>query len=195
MVRALLAGRKTQTRRIVKEPGCARPRTLHIFNGRPWVDDPYKGDVEVRCPFGQPGDRLWVREAWRVCGGREYEYQQDRGQVMYRATHEIDGFPLGWESYYKWRPSIHMPRWASRITLEIRDVRVERLQEISVADAIAEGVNVHPDFHGKPCDSIYSPVQAFRDLWESIHGLGAWEASPWVWAVAFQRVQADADQA
>jgi len=94
-----------------------------------------------------------------------------------------------------WRSPIHMPRWASRITLEITGVRVEQLQDISDEDALAEGVNVHPDFHGKARDSIYSPIQAFRDLWESIHGPGAWEANPWVWVVEFQRVQADAHQA
>ncbi|NYT22988.1 hypothetical protein H0A73_05195 [Alcaligenaceae bacterium] len=87
----------------------------------------------------------------------------------------------------RWRPSIHMPLWASRITLEITGVRVERLLEISSADALAEGVNVHPDHHDKPASSVYSPVQAFRDLWEDINGAGAWTENPWVWVVEFRR--------
>lgn len=83
-------------------------------------------------------------------------------------------------------PSIHMPRWASRINLTIKNVRVERLCDISEADALAEGVNVHPAHHGKPKESIYSPFQAFADLWESINGPESWAANPWVWVVEFE---------
>lgn len=87
-------------------------------------------------------------------------------------------------------PAIHMPRWASRITLVVTGVRVERLQDISEADALAEGVNVHQDHHGRPTTSIYSPVQAYRDLWEQINGPGSWDSNPWVWAVDFKRLGA-----
>lgn len=113
-----------------------------------------------------------------------------------------DNFSPGCEVFYRadgeclalqpWRPSIHMPRWASRITLEVTSVRVERLQDISEADALAEGVNAHQDHHGRPTTSIYSPVQAYRDLWEQINGPGSWDANPWVWAVDFKRLEAAA---
>lgn len=81
-----------------------------------------------------------------------------------------------------------MPRWASRITLEITDVRVERLQAISEADAKAEGVSVHPDHHGKPRTSSYSHVQAYRDLWDQINDPDSWGANPWVWVINFKKI-------
>lgn len=199
MVRALLAGTKTQTRRVVKPQPCAAVTSVYL----PFRDEPNNwhgyGDDLIRwlgrCPYGQPGDLLWGRESWRVCGGREYEYQQDRCRVMYRATHEEDGFPLGWESY-KWRPSIHMPRWASRITLEVTGVRVERLQDISEADAIAEGIeravigddwrrysDAASELAGLP--PCVTPRASYQSLWESINGPGSWDANPWVWVVEF----------
>lgn len=176
MVRALLAGTKTQTRRPVK--GWALE----------WLTPPISFTPEYvahpdnkACPYGQPGDRLWVRETWRVCGGREYEYQQDRRQVMYRSTHQEDGFPLTWESY-TWRPSIFMPRWASRITLEVTKVRVERLQSISRGDAMAEGCPFPNMAKGD------DPRQWYAELWDQINGAGAWDANPWVWAIDFKRL-------
>lgn len=181
MVRAILAGTKTQTRRVVKQP--QRRDGLKLL-------PELLRDIGVggACPYGQPGDRLWLREAWRVCGGREYEYQQDRSQVMYRATHHEDGFPLTWESY-KWRPSIHMPRWASRITLEVTGVRVERLQDISEADAVAEGAPPsHPSIDRISREFGYAdfPRSWYAQLWESINGPGSWQADPWVWVVEFR---------
>ena len=181
MVRAILAGTKTQTRRIVKPSTMPRWPELH----------PEMGDILPLCPYGQPGGRLWARETWRVRGGQEYEYQQDRSQVMYRATHREDGFPIGWESY-KWRPSIYMPRWASRITLEVTGVRVERLQDISEADASAEGVpnQTRLTGYGKGDGCQWGPaepVAEYRALWESINGPGSWDANPWVWVVEFKR--------
>ena len=126
-VMAILDGRKTQTRRIMKpQPNRTWPDevTPHWSVGGnrtlPGASNP------LRCPYGVPGDRLWVREAWRLPDGAP------KGWVDYRADDTRDGF--------KWKPSIHMPRWASRITLEVTDVRVERLQDISEADAMAEGV-------------------------------------------------------
>lgn len=177
MVRSLLNCTKSQTRRVVKP----QPVIHWVVPG------------EVSCPYGQPGDRLWVRESWRVCGGCEYEYQQDHSQVMYRATHQEDGFPLGWESY-KWRPSIHMPRWASRINLEITAVRVERLADISKDDAMAEGIVIQPDGGFGLADSTHynfsDPTDSYASLWESINGAGSWFANPWVWVVEFKRVKA-----
>lgn len=198
MVRALLAGTKTQTRRALspQPPDTTHQvSTWHHPDARPhfyaWTDNG-EGCAEIAddawckpCPYGQPGDRLWVRETWRVCGGREYEYQQDRSQVMYRATHQEDGFPLTWESYV-WRPSIFMPRWASRITLEVTGVRVERLQDISIADAMAEGV-VETNANLRGLEPCMEWRYAYEDLWRQINGPDSWDANPWVWVIEFRR--------
>lgn len=196
-VRAILAGTMTQTRRAVKIRGLdfvgGGPRNGADWNdpscwgfedcntGRNWALASGEGVDDVfSCPHGVPGDRLWVRETWRVMG----ESPEDtldmfgRDDIQYRADRD--------ESYIgKYRSSIHMPRWASRITLEITNVRVERLQNISEADAMAEGtppVLVPPDGGDQP------HVVGYRDLWESINGAGSWDANPWVWVVAFRRV-------
>ncbi len=201
MVRTILAGQKTQTRRVVRKQFSrdAEPAEVPATSPAGWQISGHSGlwwddagacfDDAIRCPYGQTGDRLWVREAWRVCGGREYEYMQDQTQVMYRATHQEDGFPLGWESY-KWRPSIHMPRWASRISLEITGVRVERLNDISELDAKAEGCSVPLIIYPDEPREQYSHAHAYRHLWESINGKGSWAANPWVWAIEFKRVTA-----
>jgi hypothetical protein len=144
------------------------------------------------CPYGEAGDRLWVRETWAR--------DDEDGQMIYRADagHNIDANV--WEQgrmegvpRCRWRPSIHMPRWASRITLEVTDVRVERLQDISEADALAEGiVRQHDGGYGLPDGSHYhhtDPRISYWSLWDAINGQGATEANPWVWAVSFQRVQ------
>ena len=191
MVRALLAGSKTQTRRPLKiQPLDILPMQGDAA-GREWVAlmtrDPEPKGTVLRCRYGVPGDRLYVRETWQAVNGNDRARHivthpaPDRGWIEYAATPRDD------EPAYKWRPSIHMPRWASRITLEVTAVRVERLQDISEADAIAEGVNVHSDHHGKPRTSIYSPVQAYHDLWESINGPGSWDANPFVWVISFLR--------
>lgn len=189
MVRAILDGRKTQTRRIIKSV----PAT-HNFHG--WVmsstqakdegkacwaigDSPLlKEPIRLNCPLGKIGDRLWVRETWRKfdfsdeCGCSEYPCGcPENGAIMYRATQD-DG-----ES--KWRPSTHMPRRYSRITLEITNVRVERLQDISEQDAIAEGItNI----------SVLSKY-IFSKLWESIYGFDSWSSNPWVWVIEFKKVE------
>lgn len=193
MVRAILDGRKTQTRRILKGvPGDVddlRVEECHptridrygeAYPGTPVLGATTRdGEWMQACPFGEVGDEMWVREthSWN---DPDYE-EQDRADAIgrprdafgrwcwYRATDgEIDG---------PWRPSIHMPRWASRITLRITDVRVERLQSISEADAIAEGV----EHRGLP-------QIAFANFWESINGAGSWDVNPWVWAISFERV-------
>lgn len=228
MVRAILAGTKTQTRRVVKpQPTPAtRFNTNLPLQAGDWVW-PYPSSTAVRvtnrptgpegwskhCPYGQPGDRLWVRETWREIGA-----PGSRDGADYRATYVEEsvagGIPrahaLEMEAIERWRPSIHMPRWASRITLEITDVRVQRLQDISEADAIAEGVK--PDAGGICGDDdimvpyimsehdmrnldkpmMPAPVARFVLLWDSINGkqpgVTNWNANPWVWALALKRV-------
>lgn len=178
MVRALLAGRKTQTRRV------AKPRKHTSLLGGSWSDsyvlDPGNAQWLMRdCPYGAPGDRLWVREAWRlsVAGGFVY-YRADREHE--ECTAEL----AKRDPSLAWRPSIHMPRWASRLTLEVVSIRVERLQDISEADAIAEGVAVP-----MTCDVEHTARNAFRSLWERINGPGSWDANPWVWVVEFRRAR------
>ena len=175
MVRALLAGTKTQTRRVIK------PRHLAFLNQdaaamlSDWNERPL--------PYGKTGDRLWVRETFARIDGQTRPWIE----TDYRATYTHGdrlGDSLGFKK--RWTPAIHMPRHASRITLEITGVRAERLHSISTTDALAEGVNVHPDHHSKPCTSPYSPVQAYRDLWEQINGPGNWDLNPWVWVVTFK---------
>jgi hypothetical protein len=168
MVRAILADRKTQTRRIYEG--------FFLTPDKPcWhLDDAGRGG----CPYGMPGDQMWVRETWaHPVPGCEFQ-----GGVSYRADH-IDPRGDGPAHPMKWRPSIHMPRWASRITLEITGVRVERLNAISHDDAIAEGVS-------GGCGPGYSfACYEFKQLWLSIHGHGSWDANPWVWVVEFRRVE------
>ncbi len=232
MVRAILDGRKTVTRRMVKGIELARgeargvrvaPNTFcyldfdgvpglswRPFGGSPTV--PYPPEkVEAACPYGGPGDRLWVRETWAPC-----EASMRRGSFQYRADGAVghrwstNGGEEGWSRNghtlglapndalgvwvgppSRWRPSIHMPRWASRITLEVTGVRVERLQAITEADAVAEGVeraaggwrNYDATFRR---ESFPDPVVSYRSLWESINGPDSWRAEPWVWVVSFR---------
>ncbi|MDP3650537.1 MAG: hypothetical protein Q8R67_02530 [Rhodoferax sp.] len=184
MVRALLGGSKTQTRRVFKyKNGGVQPRTNDL---------PGMRQIMHNCPYGQPGNRLWVRETWGYFGGDEYIYQKDIGSVGYRAS-QIDGLdhiPGG-----RWRPSIHMPRWASRLTLEITGVRVERLNDISRADAEAEGCtkNHNGYYWGGPHETsglkqLASAKGAYRDLWESLNGTDSWAANPCVWVIEFKRI-------
>lgn len=207
MVRAILDGRKTQTRRAVKPqpevmydyPNC--PDMLEFLH--PVTSGTYsRKSFTQTCPYGQPGDRLWVREKWAPC---DSQYIQNTDTATYACfpdgsqkfrngnyfpwTHPVknNGWPSGW----KWKPSIHMPRWASRITLEITDVRVERLNEISVEDAIAEGVKCPCNFHYCTLCHV-TPSQLFTKLWSSIHaadGPNGWDANPWVWVLEFKRIQ------
>ncbi|CAG0966332.1 hypothetical protein MTYP_01013 [Methylophilaceae bacterium] len=204
MVRAILDGRKTQTRRVIKpQPdGGVQNGVIGPLNG--------VGNLLV-CRLGQPGDRLWVRETFcpiypqnpNYNGGNPIEYD-------YAATYKHGdrlGDSIGIKK--KWAPSIHMPRAASRITLEITGIRVERLQDISEADARAEGLKGLtkdgnlvkygiPDSDGLPgsdntgwdwCDWHADSRQAFRRLWSSINGPDSWAANPWVWVIEFRRIK------
>lgn len=167
MVRAILEGRKTVTRRVVK-PQTIRASLLH--EQRPHWIDASNGHV-VRCPYGQPGDRLWVRETWCSYGnGPIYRADYDK----YSPISDGIGGP--------WKPSVHMPRWASRIALGIVSVRVERLQNLDDHDAMAEGADQIGD-----CEGAF--VAGFRRLWESINGPGSWDQNPWVWVIEFKRVE------
>ena len=175
MVRAILDGRKTQTRRVVKLLGadCIEERAWEThFLQSPWPWSP-QADEWLACPYGAPGDRLWVRETWAP--------HDTKKLAFYRADHPEwttgDGGDVD-----RWRPSIHMPRWASRITLEVTGVRVERLNNISDADARAEGCPFDEPPAGKPW-------AWFRKLWMDINGADSWAANPWVWVVSFKRVE------
>jgi hypothetical protein len=194
MVRAILDGSKTQTRRVVKPQPIYDGRFAGNWkivgkNGHEAATcSPLVGEL---CPHGRQDDRLWVRENFRPIypqdptynGGRPIEYD-------YAATYQ-HGNRLG--DYIgikkRWKPSIHMPRAASRITLEVTGVRVERLQDISEDDALAEGCSstaiVHED--GEDYTGHYASEE-YQDLWESINGPGSWEANPWVWVVEFKRL-------
>ena len=176
MVRALLAGTKTQTRRIIK------PQHLAFFNQdaaamlSDWNERPL--------PYGQPGDRLWVRETFARIDGQTRPWIETDYKATYTHGDRL-GDTLGIKK--RWTPSIHMPRHASRITLEVTGVRVERLQDISEADAIAEGVR----------NSLHLPGgrfarENFAHLWWTINGDGSWESNPWVWVIEFKRVEGGA---
>lgn len=193
MVRAALDGSKTQTRRVVKLTDAAHVKEPR--GHRRW--HPGDPDATQACPYGQPGDRLWVRETWLKTNPWSAGGHHTYG---YRASDAIE-FPDA-----VWRPSIHMPRIASRITLEITGVRVERLQDISEADAKAEGVKIKEKFVTAKTPShaehraFLAGVQhlfskslqstlAYACLWQSINGPTSWAANPWVWVVEFKALQ------
>jgi len=215
MVRAILAGRKTQTRRIVK---WQRNEDLNLsfsslepenIGGNRWTLSSRDGmgcwnvRAHAHCPFGVPGDRLWVREAHAFTTGID---SAPLNTVIYRADDPSDQWAWNRKSRQDtprspWRPSIHMPRWASRITLEVERIRVQRVQDISDEDIEKEGIGASRVVAGDArcgCSWRYgvdgkhfalSPDQAFSELWDSIHGPGAWDRNDWVWAVTFRRVE------
>ena len=207
MVRAILEGRKTMTRRVIKpQPQdvgyggecCVRP----YCTGTPWPLAYYarwgacwNSSSPLYCPYAPVGRKLWVRETWKVSSNLDEfapnelpNYYKTRENVRYLADPDTD-------LSGKKRVSIHMPRWASRITLEVTAVRVERLQDITDEDAKAEGVELAAAFasfvfdtQGQRAARKSAYRSAFADLWEEINGSGSWEANPWVWVVEFRRV-------
>ena len=193
MVRAILDGRKTQTRRIVKFVQFDRSDTPGYdwhFRGTAkgtkrsslWQDMRHEQILSM-CPYGKPGDRLWVRET-HCKYGSGYIYRAEYG------THTPISDGIGGP----WKPSIHMPRVASRITVEITSVRVERLQDITEADAMTEGVEriyLSPrEINGMQVHPLTSSYfAAFMELWRSINGPESWAANPWVWVVEFRRCE------
>ena len=179
MVEAILDDRKTQTRRVVK------PQPVFVAAPNvPFKTEDADPNGIIRCPHGKPGDRLWVRETFAPMIGGGYVYAADYTAERLKAPGG-SGF---------WKPSIHMPRSASRITLEITGVRIERLNDISEDDAIAEGVDVKMDavMTAAQCRGKAGTAAQLEywHLWESIHGKGSWDANPFVWVVEFNRVTA-----
>ncbi len=214
MVRAILDGRKTQTRRPVKFP-------VHDKNlGCELAGNELAGELSagnyLNSAFGKPGDRIWVREAYRLPASLDDVSPTGVGEMAvatgYRKPwaptfYEFTGtFSDGWKGFEtppkvsdagKLRPSIHMPRWASRILLEITNVRVERLNSIRDVDAMREGIQnlttcSHSDFGIPGVVNAQHPVRAFQLLWESIYGADSWRANPWVWVIEFKRVEGGA---
>ena len=201
MIRAILDGRKTQTRRMVKAKDsdpkrCITLATLmanvnewRLQDGRWFGIDGYDTLVFADCPYGQLGDHLWVRETWTpdhadfyphfpICYRADFgpEYDRENGKVF--SSEQNAWFP------FKWRPSIFMPRRVCRITLEITGVRVERLNEITPEDAVAEGVQEFAKQH----NLTGYWTTSFARLWESINGKDSWSANPWVFVIEFKRL-------
>lgn len=256
MVRALLEGRKTQTRRIVKPqptngwafenpPVLGRITSSHPKRGRFGAfvrrglgSDFPEADL-IACPYGQPGDLLWVRETWAdllavspttdepmkigpgerlieeptfwIDGEGRKRWHYDGQVIAYRANSDVEfcdgngfmGDMADRSDMPTWKPSIHMPRWASRLTLRITDVRVQRLQDISEEDARAEGAGLYVPGHGfiteqtLHADPGYSnflaPRQGFEAIWTEINGADSWAANPWVWAISFEVIRENVD--
>lgn len=204
MVRAILEGRKTQTRRVVKpQPFVCEPdangNVYACWSDKPWprvkpTMDELLLDMRHRCPYGAPGDVLWVREAW--CWFPSNAPDGMGENVYYRANpnNQSNGATETMaRNGVRWRSPIHMPRWASRLSLRVTDVRVQRLQEISEEDAKAEGVqpiDIAAMLHGEPVGGgAISARQCFEVVWDTINGKRApWASNPWVWAVSFERI-------
>ena len=191
MVRAILEGRKTQTRRVVKpQPTEGGLHWVTACGGdfAAWQDaclllDEHSedgGPCQRTCPYGKPGDFLWVREAHAISANPDLK-------PWYRLDHE-EARSSGPRVDVKWRPSIHMPRWASRITLRITDIRVEHLHNISEEDAKAEGADF-VDYKIESCPGLGSYKEGFTRLWRDINGFDSLIENPWVWVVAFERVK------
>ena len=192
MVRALLDGSKTQTRRVVQgAPDDWAPIGPEVYsptvvdrNGdeQPGPDAYGSGNDDgsdwIRCPYGQPGDRLWVREAFRLCAEADSTPPRDT-DAAYRMWYEADAPHQPGAG--KLRPSMFMPRWACRITLVVTGVRVERLQDISRGDAMAEGCPFPNMARGE------DPRVWYEDLWCDLNGADSWRANPWVWVVEFRK--------
>lgn len=208
MVRAILDGAKTQTRRIIgPQPDGDTAGMVLCDDGEHWMNyvlpmDP--ADVRAtdlstgwKCPYGAKNDTLWVRETHAFIWPGDHSVPERECNVEYRADTDGESLPGDWPEDMRgdperplWRPSIHMPRWASRLTLRVENVRVERLQDISEDEAKAEGIKPSdkPGFYETPARDYAKPRVAFQRLWESINGAGSWEANPWVWVVEFTKL-------
>lgn len=197
MVRAIVSGTKTQTRRVIKN--------LIAYDDR-WVWKISKHSTltvavgeRIKSPYGEAGERLWVRERWRAMAGSMtligtdgcknlidyYSGFQEWKTCSYEQFLSPDNFELG-----KWKPSIHMPRWVSRIDLEITKIRVERLQDISEEDAKAEGCEIGWTSPQKISEERRKDYRGgFQQLWQSINGENSWSENPWVWVVEFKKIK------
>lgn len=230
MVRAILDGRKTQTRRVVKpQPSnYSPPENVHkpkhsaayfdsYCNKRKtdtnprgmsehwcwWTPDDRQGADWIKCPYGVPGDRLWVRESWNV-SGLAFGMKPRLTKFAAKSAWKYQATDTDWQ--HGWKPSIHMPRWASRLTLEITAVRVERLQDITTEQILAEGVAYPVSERRTPLIRVsgkFPPLDYlpdgeptheqllsahFASLWDSINGAESWNANPWVWVLTFKRI-------
>ena len=219
MVRAILEGRKTQTRRVIRrQPHMAHLGFMMLDEIKPGYaticgpDYPDGDSDDERCPFGMPGDQLWVRETWLQMDTdhwadpgkpKDWTYGQPkhprRNAIAYRAETDLDGEAIRIEYGYKWRPSIFMPRWASRITLKVKSLSVQPVQEISEFAAQAEGFAAWTH----RTEGTISARRQFQGLWEKLNGKGkkrrrsgfvdvipgnSWESNPWVWVIEFSRL-------
>jgi hypothetical protein len=199
MVRAILEGSKMQTRRVAMHP-VFQTLSYAVDCGDGWYGDE-EGQIQVRCPYGQPGDRLWVREAWRV--GEGYDELPGSKFTSPEVWYEVDTKTPPPKAG-RYRHARFMPRWASRLTLQVADVRVQRLQDISEEDAKAEGAPEICDMCGNSptheahwvCEKDYesqidvSHKVGFQKIWDSIYAESApWASNPWVWALTFKVVQ------
>jgi len=218
MVRAVLEGRKTQTRRLFKVRGpmgnlcqidSPDEEIIRMDDGSFHYLSTSEMSGPYPCPYGAPGERLWVRETFAIGGakGDPPAYRADMSADDLAEEREVRRLAPGLSKEYRnarWRPSIHMPRWASRITLEVTGVRVERLHEISYEDACAEGCAIPSlevpaiETATLPAASAESwdetsrrlrwPQRCYEQLWDSINGAESWAANPWVWVIEFKRV-------
>lgn len=194
MVNAILEGRKTMTRQIVKRQ--PKGETSHA---RYWCEETGEWEWMYNaitahpgsgffCPYGKPGDRLWVRESWRTETDFDDIYSPSQLSTSTKLLFEADADWSTNKTVGRLRPSIHMPRWASRILLEITDVRIERIRDITLGDIASEGVDCgnHPGEHDHLCSK--KATTAWITLWDSINGDGSWNANPYVWVVEFKRL-------
>ncbi|HFT3529532.1 TPA: hypothetical protein ACHV5P_000878 [Klebsiella variicola] len=204
MVRAILDGRKTQTRRIMApQPAddierCTFPNPEAI-GWKSSLRHKHGSTTAHFCHYGKPGDRIWVRETWAEAGAGAPDLKLYRANYPEHVPSHYENVPP--DDEIRWTPSIHMPRWASRILLEITSVRVERLNAISEEDAMREGIDTDRlaesqdnydciadhNMTGRPTAKGY-----FSDLWQSIYGEESWKANPWVWVIEFKRVEGGA---
>lgn len=205
MVQAIIDGRKTQTRRIVKPPPMLSDTVVYyneLLGEWRWINERTDEGGALRCPYGGVGGVLWVREAFHT---------SPHFKCLYRADYDDDARPPKVVAPGGWKPSIHMPRRLSRIDLEITGLRVERLQDISREDAIAEGLDpthidslgrqqwkVYPHQDGTPGEEVAAyvgrpttskPIDSYKSLWLSINGPGSWDANPFVWVIEFKRIE------
>lgn len=206
-VQDILDGRKTQTRRVVKSNGVIHTARKIVFEDENWQGESGR---KIKCPYGQPGDVLWVREAFiegfQMSEG-SYKYD-DEGNLIPKIWHKADNGLRQWydgtsdwpTENIPWKPSIHMPKYACRIFLKVKSVRVERLQKISEKDAKAEGVLEYDDgtfknyFKTKglrAMDGVECLLSkgSFQSLWSSINGLDSWNSNPWVWVIEFEQIE------
>lgn len=199
-VLALLDDGNSQMRRVVKPQPTSNEaigaRRIDINGQHQWAwvtgedEDIIPFEKQFTCPYGQPGDRLWVREKFAIVPRTAYAHSDGVQQTPWPNDpfdHDAAIYAAGWDrcdGEIRWRPSIHMPRWASRILLEVTGVRVERLQDISDTECAREGITP------AECTDCDGWVNAYSRLWESINGHGTWDANPWVWVIEFKRVEA-----